>query len=159
MPPRKLRPGTAVPAAPELRTLAEKLDWLIENVHPADRNPYSNAELAALVEKATGEKVSDGAIWRLRTGRVVNPTKRIIEALAKTLGAPPSFFFDEYDEQARQFADQVELLTLIRDSGVDRAQLRSFLSLSPEGRQAIASIILHTARAEAEREKDRKAGD
>jgi transcriptional regulator with XRE-family HTH domain len=134
---------------PELRTLADKLDWLIRNVHPPDRGPYSNRELAAEILDTTGEKISGAAIWELRTGKSVNPTKRVIEALARTLGAPVSFFFEEEgDEQVRPFMDQVELLALIRDSGIDQVQLRQFLTLSDAGREAIAAIIEHTARTE-----------
>jgi transcriptional regulator with XRE-family HTH domain len=154
--------GTAAdePDGSRLRTLAEKLDWLIARAHPAGRGPYSNAEVAALVGQVTGVKISYGAVWELRTGRTVNPTKRVIEALAQTFGVPPGFFFDDYGEQqARLLADQVELLALVRDAGVDRVQLRAFLGLSPEARQAIASVIEHTARAEADRTKHQHAQD
>lgn len=140
------------PAGVPLRTLAEKLDWLIGKAHPAGRGPYSNAEVAALVRQVTGVKISYGAVWELRTGRTVNPTKRVIEALAQTFGVPAGFFFDDYgDEQARLLADQVELLALIRDAGVDHVQLRAFLGLPPEARQAVTGLIQYTARAEAGR--------
>jgi transcriptional regulator with XRE-family HTH domain len=140
------------PAGPPLHTLAQKVDWLIKQAHPAGRGPYSLAEVAALVQQVTGEKVSYNAIWELRSGRTSNPTKRVIEALAHTFGVPPAFFFDDYrDEQARLLADQVELLALIRDAGVDHVQLRAFLALTPEARQAMAGLIEYTARAEAAR--------
>lgn len=133
-----------------LGTLAEKLSWLIDRAHPAGRGPYSNAELAALVGQVTGEKVSYGVIWELRTGRAANPTKRVIEALAQTFGVPAGFFLDDYgEEQARLLADEVELLALIRDAGIDQAQLRTFLGLSSEARQAMVGLIEYTAQAEA----------
>ena len=137
------------PAGSPLRTFAEKLDWLIEQAHPAGRGPYSNAEVADLVRQVTGVKVSYGAIWELRTGRTVNPTKRVIEALALTFGVPAGFFFDDYGEdRARLLAEQVELLALIRDAGIDHVQLRAFLGLPPEARQAMTSLIEYTAKAD-----------
>jgi len=41
------------------------------------------------------------------------------------------------------------LLALIRDAGVDHVQLRAFLGLPPEARQAVTGLIQYTARAEA----------
>jgi hypothetical protein len=43
--------------------LADKMNWLIERARPADRAPYTNAELAALIERATGEQVSASLIF------------------------------------------------------------------------------------------------
>jgi transcriptional regulator with XRE-family HTH domain len=129
------------------RTLAEKVEWLFSRAHPAGRGSYSNAEVVALIEKATGEQFSHTTIWKLRNGQGANPQMRLIEALARTFGVPPAFFFDDYDpEQAGLLAEQVELLALIRDTGVTAAQLRSLLELSPEALQAVADLVKHTAR-------------
>jgi transcriptional regulator with XRE-family HTH domain len=134
---------------PALRTLAGKVNWLIERAHPAGRGPYSNAEVIALIEKVTGEQFSHTTIWKLRNGQSANPQMRLIEALAKTFGVPPAFFFSDYDdEQAGLLREQVELLALVRDAGVTSAQLRALLQLSPGARQAVADLIEHTARAE-----------
>src|SRR5260370_39629707 len=83
-----------------LRTLADKVNWLIDRAHPAGRGPFSNTEVAALIKDATGEEVSYTTIWKLRNGQAQNPQKRLIEALARTFGVPPAFFFADYDEQA-----------------------------------------------------------
>ena len=132
---------------PALRTLADKVNWLIERAHPADRGPYSNNEVAELVKDVTGEEVSYTTIWKLRNGQAKNPQMRLIEALAKTFGVPPAFFFDDYDEkQAGLLEEQVELLALIRDAHINTAQLRTILSLSDEARQAVADLIEITAR-------------
>lgn len=140
-------PGDRAP-----QTLADKVNWLIGNAHPAGRGPYSNAEVAALIEKVTGEQYSHTTIWKLRNGQATNPQMRLIEALARTFGVPPAFFFNGYDdEQAGLLREQVELLTLVRDAGVTSAQLRALLELSPGARQAVADLIAHTARTEARR--------
>ena len=134
------------------QTLADKINWLIDKAHPAGRGPYSNAEVAALIEKVTGEQFSHTTIWKLRNGQATNPQMRLIEALARTFGVPPAFFFSNYDdEQAGLLREQVELLALVRDTGVTSAQLRALLELSPGARQAVADLIEHTARTEARR--------
>ena len=144
------------PAGRPLRTLADKVNWLIDRAHPAGRGPYSNAEVSALIEKVTGEEFSHTTIWKLRNGQAANPQMRLISALARTFGVPPAFFFDDYDdEQAGLLLDQVELLTLMRDSGVTSAQLRALAALTPGARQAVADLIEHTARREADRSKGR----
>lgn len=130
-----------------LPTLADRVNWLVATVHPPGRGPYSNYEIAALIEKVTGEKVSHNAIWKLRNGQAANPTMRLVSAMAAVFGVPPGFF---YGEQVVP-ADQVEVLALIRDSGITTAHLRAFAELSPEARQAIADLIEYTARTEAER--------
>jgi len=140
---------------PALHTLADKVNWLIERAHPADRGPYSNNEVAELVKDVTGEEVSYTTIWKLRNGQAKNPQMRLIEALAKTFGVPPAFFFDDYDEkQAGLLQEQVELLALIRDAHINTAQLRTILSLSDEARQAVADLIEITARNEARRQRN-----
>jgi transcriptional regulator with XRE-family HTH domain len=134
------------------QTLADKVNWLIDRAHPAGRGPYSNAEVAALIEKVTGEQYSHTTIWKLRNGQATNPQMRLIEALARTFGVPAAFFFGDYDdEQAGLLREQVELLALVRDAGVTSAQLRALLELSPGARQAVADLIEHTARTEARR--------
>jgi transcriptional regulator with XRE-family HTH domain len=138
------RPAQADEAAP--RTLAEKVEWLIDRAQPAGRGPYSNAEVVTLIEKATGEQFSHTTIWKLRNGQAANPQMRLVGALALTFGVPPAFFFDDYDTaQAGLLAEQVELLALVRETGVTSAQLRSLLELSPEALQAVADLIKHAS--------------
>src|SRR5438552_3110917 len=137
---------------PGLRTLAEKVRWLIDTAHPADRGPYSISEVCFLIHKATGEEVSHTTIWKLANGQSQNPSKRLIELLARTFGVPPAFLFDDYDEeQLGLLKEQVELLTLIRAANITSAQLRALLGLDEDGRKAVADAIARTARAEAER--------
>jgi transcriptional regulator with XRE-family HTH domain len=139
-------------SAAVLRTLADKVNWLIDRAHPAGRGPYSNGEIAALITKTTGEDISYTTIWKLRNGQAQNPQKRLIEALAKTFGVPPAFF-DDYDEQADLLHEQVELLALVRDARITSAQLRAILELSPQARQAIISLAEATARDDTRRHR------
>jgi transcriptional regulator with XRE-family HTH domain len=136
-------PDTAAETPPQ--TLADKVEWLVSHAHPVGRGPYSNAEITALIEKATGEQFSHTTIWKLRNGQAANPQMRLIEALARTFGVPPAFFFDDFDtRQARLLREQVELLALIRDTGITSAQLRTLLGLSPAALQAVTDLIKHT---------------
>src|ERR1700722_16970118 len=142
--------SASAPAA--LSTFAEKLSWLIDRAHPAGRTALGNAEIAALVRDKTGEKVSHNAIWELRTGKTVNPTKRLIEALATTFGVPAGFFFDDYgDQQTRMLAEEAELLGLIRRADADQAQLRAYLNLRPEARRAMSGLIEFIAQGQRDR--------
>ena len=131
---------------PALRTLADKVNWLIDQAHPAGRGPYSNTEVAALIEHATGERVSHTTIWKLRNGQAANPQMRLIEALARTFGVPPAFFFPDYDDtHLGLLRDQVELLALIRDTSITAAQARAVLQLNPAALQAVTDLIEHTS--------------
>jgi transcriptional regulator with XRE-family HTH domain len=123
-----------------------QLAGLIDRTHPAGRDPFSNNEVAALIKDVTGEEVSYTTIWKLRNGQAQNPQKRSIEALARTFGVPPAFFFDDYSEQAGLLQQQVELLALVRDARISTAQLRAILELSSQARQAIIDLVQATAR-------------
>jgi len=140
-------------STPGPRTLADKVNWLIDRAHPAGRGPFSNSEVAALIKDAAGEEVSYTTIWKLRNGQAQNPQKRLIEALARTFGVPPAFFFDDYGEQAGLLQEQVELLALVRDADISSAQLRAILALSPAARQAITDLVEATARDDTRRHR------
>ena len=140
-------------SAPAFRTLADKVNWLIDRAHPAGRRPFSNNEVAALIKDVTGEEVSYTTIWKLRNGQAQNPQKRLIEALARTFGVPPAFFFDDFNEQAELLREQVELLALVRDARISSAQLRAILELSPQARQAITDLVEATARDDTRRHR------
>ena len=71
-------------STPVLRTLADKVNWLIDQAHPAGRGPYTNNEVADLIEKTTGEQISYTQIWKLRNGQAQNPQMRLIEAMANS---------------------------------------------------------------------------
>lgn len=76
--------------------------------------------MSALIEKVTGEQVSHTTIWKLRNGQATNPQLRVIEALARTFGVPPSFFFEDYDEQqAGLLQEQVEMLAVEQSIAAD----------------------------------------
>ena len=146
--------GRSAAGRPALRTLADKVNWLIEQAHPAGRGPLSNSEVCFLIHKVTGEEISVTTIWKLRNGQQKNPQLRVMQALATTFGVEPAFFFDDYDEEKLGLLqDQVELLALVRDADISSAQLRAILALSPAARQAITDLVEATARDDTRRHR------
>jgi transcriptional regulator with XRE-family HTH domain len=130
-------------AGPALRCLADKVNWLIDRARPAGRGSWSNAEVADLIERTTGEPVSYTTIWKLRNGQAANPQMKLIEAMGRTFGVPSGFFFADYDTgRAGLMREEVELLALVRGAGMSAAQLRVIVELSPEARQLVIDLIV-----------------
>ncbi|KAA2255217.1 helix-turn-helix transcriptional regulator [Solihabitans fulvus] len=134
----------------EQRTLAQKLDHLLDVVHPADRGPYTYEEVAAAIRTKGGPTISAAYVWQLRKGLRDNPTKNHLEALAGFFGVPVAYFFD--DDQAKRVDEEIEFLQAMRDAEVRDVALRT-MQLSPEARRSVAAIINELGRYE-----DRSAG-
>ena len=78
--------------------------------HPVSEPP-------ADTRKTTGERVSHTTIWKLRNGQATNPQKRLIEAMARTFGVRPAFFFGDHDDsQVGLIQEEVEMLAMIGDA-------------------------------------------
>jgi transcriptional regulator with XRE-family HTH domain len=78
-------------------TLADKLNWLIDRAWwTSSAAQRGCAEVAAQVERVTGEPISHTTIWKPRNGKDANPQMRLIEMLALTFGVPAGFFFDDF---------------------------------------------------------------
>jgi hypothetical protein len=132
------------------RSLAEKVEWLIQHMWPADAPPpKTNADAAAAITAATGEELSSTAIWKLRTGRGDNPTLKTLTALARFFKVPVGYFGE--GEEGESLGDQLALLAMLREKGITRAALRSLGDLSSEGRQVITDMIESVARMERQR--------
>jgi hypothetical protein len=61
---------------------------------------------------------------------------------------PPSSSMTTTSSRPGFLRDQIELLALVRDTGVTTAQLRTLLQLSPQALQAVTDLIEHTTRKE-----------
>jgi hypothetical protein len=132
------------------RSLAEKINWLFENLWPPERDmPQNYVEAAATIQAVTGEDISSTTVWKLRTGRADNPQLKTLKALATFFNVPVGYFGD--DDHSETLADQLALLTLLRDTGVDRASLRALADLPEEGRQMVAEFLNSAARMEQRR--------
>lgn len=132
------------------RSLAEKVEWLIQHMWPAEAPPpKTNAEVAAAITAVTGEELSSTAVWKLRTGRGDNPTLKTLTALARFFKVPVGFFGE--GEEAETIGDHAELLAMLRDNGISRAALRTLGGLSSESRRMITDMIESAARMEERR--------
>jgi transcriptional regulator with XRE-family HTH domain len=120
------------------QTLSGKLNHLFETVHPANRGPYSNEEVAAGIRDQGGPTISATYIWLLRKGQRDNPTLKHLEALAGFFGVPPAYFFD--DETAARVNAELGLLNAMKDLGVQKVALR-VAGLSPKSLDSIADMI------------------
>lgn len=130
------------------RTLAERLEWLVENMWPVGAAPpRTNADIAKAITGVTGEEISATGFWKLRTGRGDNPTFRTLTSFSQFFKVPFGFFGDD-QEEAEGIGDQLAVVALLREKGVTRRQLRSFAGLSGKSRRMILDMIDSAARIE-----------
>ncbi|WP_129838012.1 helix-turn-helix domain-containing protein [Streptomyces sp. RFCAC02] len=122
----------------ELRTLAQKIDYLFETVHPKHRGPYTHEEVATGIRERGGPTISASYIWLLRKGQKDNPTMKHLQALGDFFGVPPAYFFDS--ESSRRIAEELATLAAMRDSQVRSVALRA-QGLSPETLRTIQGFI------------------
>lgn len=133
------------------RSLAKKIEWLIQHRWPADAHPpTTNRDVATAITAATGGALSDTAIWKLRTGRGANPRLSTLSSLARFFHVPVGFFAD--DEDAERLGAEAALATLLRDKGIKQASLLALTDLSAPGLQMVEDMIQSVARMERERE-------
>ncbi|XRQ03866.1 helix-turn-helix domain-containing protein [Actinomadura welshii] len=134
-------------------SLAEKVEWLIRNLWPADAGPpRNNVETAAAIARATGEDISSTTVWKLRTGRQENPQLKTLTALATFFGVPIGFF--GFPSESGPIGDDLTLKALHRDveRGIIRPEvLRALVDLSPEARWVVDEMILAAAAADRAR--------
>ncbi|PIB12281.1 secondary metabolite protein [Streptomyces sp. HG99] len=133
-----MKAPTEGPMSPRAKKLSDRLNRLFEAVHPPDRGPYTNGEVAELMAERGLETVSDTYLWMLRTGRRDNPTMRHLEALASFFGVPAAYWFD--DEVAEKTAQELKLLELLRDSKIKNVLLR-LSDVSADGKDAVLGLV------------------
>jgi ESX-1-secreted protein regulator len=113
-------------------TFAGRLNHLATQVHPHDRGPYTNEEIAA----ATG--VSPQAVRYWRQGKRVDPKMGNLQRLADLFGVPVAYFFD--DQVAAKLNAELGMLLAMRDQGVRQIALRA-AGLSRESQRAIVEVV------------------
>ncbi|MEV0662339.1 hypothetical protein ACIBI3_35050 [Actinomadura luteofluorescens] len=139
-----------VDEVPPGASLAEKVEWLIQNLWPADAGPpRNNVETAAAIAHATGEDISSTTVWKLRTGRQENPQLKTLTALATFFGVPIGYF--GFAGESGPIGEDLTLKALRRDveQGIIRPEvLRALVDLSPEARWVVDEMILAAAEAD-----------
>jgi transcriptional regulator with XRE-family HTH domain len=134
----------------------ERLNRLFETVHPPDRGPYTNQEVAKLLRERGGPTLSHVYLWQLRTGRRDNPTRRHLEGLAGFFGVPVAYFFD--DDTAARVWSELEFVRQLRESGVQRVAAR-VAGLSPQSVEQILAAIEHIRAGEDRPDPDDEGED
>lgn len=127
--------GTPAPAG----VLASRLEYLFATVHPRNRGPYTNEEVAEGCNKAAGRKVmSTTAVWQLRKGQRTEPGYPRLVALANYFGVKPEYFYD--DIVAQRTDEQLDVLAAMRDKDVRDVAMRS-AKLSSGSLAAVKAMI------------------
>jgi len=126
-------------ATPLPGMLATRLEHLFATVHPRNRGPYTNEEVAEACNKAAGQQVmSTTAVWQLRKGKRTEPGFPRLVALANFFGVKPEYFYD--DIVAQRTDEQLDVLAAMRDKDVRDVAMRS-ARLSPNSLQAVRAMI------------------
>jgi len=135
--------------------LARRLSHLFRTAHPADREGYSPAEVAAAINEAAGERVTSGTyLWQLKTGRRDNPTIKVILGLAEFFRVSPTYFFE--DAAVGRGELPPEMVAALQDDAVRDIALRA-AGLSEVSLKVIAeTVILARERDEARRRAGRR---
>lgn len=130
-------------------TFAEKLAFLIDTMHPADRGPYDDEELAQVLD------VSRQYVWQLRTGKRAEPRHSVAMKIVRFFGVPEDYFVD--DDVTVAVMNEIQELLDRRDgpprdgggeSGLDwgedvevrRLALR-ILGLSTDARELVSDMV------------------
>jgi transcriptional regulator with XRE-family HTH domain len=134
-------------------SLADKVEWLIRNMWPADvASPKNNVETAAAITAATGEEISSTTVWKLRTGRQDNPQLRTLTALATFFSVPIGYF--GFATEAQPIDEDLTIKALLRElraETISREVLRAFVDLSPDARWVVDEMILAVATTDRRR--------
>ena len=121
-------------------SLADLLGRLFAAVHPPGRGPYTNREVVTAIAATGGPGITVQYLSQLRNGERTNPTKDVMEGLARFFDVPAAYFFDS--EQSTKIAEDLEFLALLRDAGVREMALRA-VGLTPRSKASITAMIEH----------------
>ncbi|WP_369184131.1 XRE family transcriptional regulator [Streptomyces sp. Y1] len=125
-------------------SVASRLEHLFATVHPADRGPYTNPEVAQAINEKAGHQVLGATyLWQLRKGKRTDPTHSRLTAIADFFGVSPLYFYEE--ETAKRTDEQLRLASALRSASI-RQMVLDMDGLSERSMAAIATMI-QSARA------------
>jgi hypothetical protein len=133
--------------------IASRLDLLFRTVHPADRGPYSIAEVVSAINASGEATISVGYLWQLRKGHRDNPTYKHLLALSRFFGVSPMYFFPE--EDANRGAVPADVALALKDDAVRETALRA-AGLSERSLQVIRDMITSVRALDASRPGTRR---
>lgn len=99
--------------------LAAKIERLFEAVHPPERGPYSNNEVADWLGKTAdqGPTISANYLRYLRNGERRNPGASQLRAIARFFEVDPGYLLAE-DAKTQEIHDQLLHLSYLRNAVV-----------------------------------------
>lgn len=122
------------------RTLAEKLNHLFATVHPPGRGEFMLDEVAEAISQQGETSITAAYLSQMRRGQRTNPSKNVLEALARFFGVSPAYFFN--DELAGKIEAELELVVAMRRASVQQIAMRA-ADLSEESLRNLAVLIEH----------------
>lgn len=119
----------------------ERLNYLIANVHPKDRGPYTDLEVArGVTEHGLGALSKPAVVKHRKPG--ANPTLATLKMYAEFFGVPLSYFTDTGEEARRAVLDvqnSAVLQQLQQDTDM-AAHLERYGGLSSTSRKVVADL-------------------
>ena len=111
-------------------TLAEKLERLFDEVRKPDGSKYSQTE----VIEGTKGVLTRVYLWKLRTGRAMNPGFHVIKAISDFFGVEPSYFFETSEGESStpdssKPDDEMVKKILLRSNKLDDAGRKAILDM------------------------------
>lgn len=121
--------------------LAEKINQLFAAVHPPDRGPYSNNEVADWLEetKDQGPTISPNYLRYLRRAERTNPGAQQLRAIARFFDIDPGYLLTE-DEKTEAMHEQLAKLALLRNAAVEGIATRA-ATLDPATQQWLLQVV------------------
>ena len=102
---------------------AERLRFLIDNVHPRGRGPYSQTEVVDMI-RAGGGRMTTGYLSQLLSGKRKAPSLPTVTELATFFRVPIDYFGPE--DSYRTVREHIEWMCSVRDSGVEEVAARTY---------------------------------
>jgi len=140
-----------------MASIHEKVDLLFKTNPKPDGSEYSYQE----VEDGIDHVVSSVAIWKLRTGKIKNPSYRFLEALADFFDVPLEYFSSS-EPPSEAYAERLRLAHSLQEAGVSEIALRAS-ELDEAAKKDVLSMIEYARKAQrlnhAEKGQRSKGGE
>ena len=122
-------------------SLAARINQVFETLHPADRGPHTNSEVADWCAKnGHGDSsISVNYIASLRSGQRKNPTLKHLRALSSFFQIPAAYFIEDGEYADEIYAD-LQLVAAMRDADVRQIAARA-MELDPSMRSWLRDTV------------------
>ncbi|MEV0945093.1 helix-turn-helix transcriptional regulator [Rhodococcus sp. NPDC049939] len=99
-------------------TFAEKFRYLIDNVHPKDRPPFTVSEIVDGI-RSNGGTITQGYVSMLLNGLRPNPSLQVVQDIARFFHVPLDYFAD--DSSYADFQRYISWIRSLREDDVPTA--------------------------------------